>query len=254
MGHDIEVFDGVDIIEAARLIKSPDEIDCMRWSIAVAEIAAETMIAAIRPGVTEAQLWGLLNYCNLANQGDWHDGRMLASGPRTNPWLQEASGRAVEAGDLVAFDTDMIGPGGYMADLSRTVHCGPTAPTARQRELYRVAHDEVEHNLRLMRPGMTFAALREQAFDVPEEFHAQAYPALIHGVGICDEWPRVDQRFQPFPMRYDGTLEPGMVVCVESYIGAVGETDGVKLEQQVLITDDGHEQLTTFPYDERLLA
>ena len=179
---------------------------------------------------------------------------MLASGPRTNPWLQEASGRRVEDGDLVAFDTDMIGPGGYMADLSRTLHCGPTPPTARQRQLYRLAVAEVEHNLSLMRAGLSFSDLRAQAFDVPEEFHAQAYPALIHGCGMCDEYPRVDQRFVPGPMRYEGTLEAGMVVCVESYMGAAGETDGVKLEQQILITDDGYEPLTTMPWDDRLLS
>ncbi|GIS88599.1 MAG: hypothetical protein CM1200mP18_13090 [Gammaproteobacteria bacterium] len=60
--------------------------------------------------MTEAQLWGLLNYANLANNGDWHDGRMLASGPRINPWMQEATLRRVESGDLVGFDTDMVGP------------------------------------------------------------------------------------------------------------------------------------------------
>ena len=45
-----------------------------------------------------------------------------------------------------------------------------------------------------------------------------------------------------------------MVLCIESYVGAVGETDGVKLEQQVLVTDEGHEQLSTYPYDERLMS
>ena len=97
----LEVVDAVTISEAARVIKSEDEIACMQWSIAVAEHALKKMKTAIKPGVSELQLWGLINYTNFANNGDWHDGRMLASGPRINPWCQEASERRVEAGDLV---------------------------------------------------------------------------------------------------------------------------------------------------------
>ena len=110
----VEVVDGIAIAEAARVIKSSDEVACMRWALAVAELGMEKMREILRPGVTEVQLWGLLNYTNIANHGSWHDGRMLASGPRTNPWLQEASRRRVESGDLVAFDTDMMGPFGYL--------------------------------------------------------------------------------------------------------------------------------------------
>ena len=84
-----------------------------------------------------------LNYINVANDGDWHDGRMLASGPRTNPWCQEASPRRAESGDLVGVDTDMVGPSGYFADVSRTFHCGPARPTRRQKEPYRLAVEEI---------------------------------------------------------------------------------------------------------------
>ena len=98
---DLEVLDGIAISEKARLIKSEDEIECIRWSIAVAELGIEKMKEALKPGVTELQLWGLLNYTNLANHGEWHDGRMLASGPRINPWLQEATQRSIKSGDLV---------------------------------------------------------------------------------------------------------------------------------------------------------
>ena len=74
----------------------------------------------------------------------------------------------------------------------------------------------------------------------------------MHAVGMCDEYPQVKQPFrQENP--YDCTLEPGMVVCIESYMGPSGERDGVKLEQQMLITEDGYELLTTYPYEEALL-
>lgn len=249
----IETTDGVAISELARKIKSAEEIECIRWAMAVAELGAAKLKEAVRPGVSELQLWGLLNYTNLANDGDWHDGRMLASGPRINPWLQEASPRRLESGDLFGFDTDMVGPMGYFADLSRTFHCGPAKPTPRQKELYRLAVDEIAFNLDLLKPGMTYAELQQRAFDVPEAYHPQAYPCIAHGVGMCDEIPYIRPRFRG-DVVYDGVIEPGMVLCIESYMGAVGERDGVKLEQQVVVTEEGWEPISTFPYEDDLLS
>lgn len=248
----IEVTDGVMISEEARVIKSADEIECIKWAVAVAELGIAKMKEALRPGVTELQLWALLNYTNLANAGAWHDGRMLASGDRINPWLQEASDRVIQSGDLVGFDTDMIGPMGYFADISRTFHCGPAAPTKRQKQLYRFALDEIEHNLKLIKPGMSFRELQRLAYPIPEEFQENAYPCIVHGVGMCDEFPKID----PIHRRintYDGEVRVGMVLCIESYMGAVGERDGVKLEQQVLVTEEGYEMLSTYPLEANLL-
>lgn len=249
----LEVMDGLALSEMARVIKSEDELACMRWSVAVAELGIAKVKEAIRPGVTETQLFGILNYTNLCNHGEWHDGRMLASGPRTNPWLQEASQRKVESGDLVGFDTDMVGPMGYFCDISRTMHCGPAKPTKRQKELYRLAAEEIAHNRALLRPGLGLREFQKVAWPIPEEFQAQAYTCAVHGVGMCDEWPRINPTHRG-PNPYDGVLEPGMVVTVESYIGAVGERDGVKLEEQVLITEDGYEQMSTYPLEEELLG
>jgi len=252
MACGLEVIDGVTISESARVIKSADEIACMKWSIAVAEHALENMKSAIRPGVSELQLWGLINYTNLANNGDWHDGRMLASGARINPWLQEASERRVESGDLVGVDTDMIGPFGYFADISRTFHCGPDKPSKRQKQLYRLARDEVEHNMALVRPGISFRDFQQRAYPVLEAYHANAYVCILHGVGMCDEYPKVNPVFRG-PSLYDGKLEAGMVICIESYMGAAGEYNGVKIEQQLLVTEDGYELLTHYPLEASML-
>lgn len=248
-----EVIDGVRISEQARVIKSADEIECMRWAIAVAEHGIDKMQQCLRAGVSEVQLWGLLNYANLANNGDWHDGRMLASGPRINPWLQEASSRKLEAGDLVGFDTDMIGPFGYCADISRTLFCGPGQPNARQKQLYRLAYEEIQHNLTLVRPGITFNEFQSRAFVQDESFHENAYTCVVHAVGMADEYPRINPIFRG-PTPYDGVIEAGMVLCIESYVGASGEVNGVKLEEQVLVTENGYELLTQYPFEEALLS
>ena len=248
----LEVIDGVLISEPARVIKSPDEINCIRWAVAVAEHGIARLKQAIQPGVSELKLWGLLNYTNLANNGDWHEGRMLASGPRINPWLQEASPRRVESGDLVGLDTDMVGPRGYFADVSRTFLCGPAQATARQRELYRLAWEEISHNLGLICPGISLSEFQKRAYVPAEEFQQNAYPCVIHGVGMSDEYPQVKPAFRG-ENPYDGVIEKDMVICVESYMGAPGERDGVKLEQQILVTESGYELLSTFPLEAELL-
>ena len=249
----LEPIDGVLISEKARVIKSEDEIECMKWAIKVAELGIAKLKEALKPGVSELQLWGLLNYTNLANNGDWHDGRMLASGTRINPWLQEASPRKVESGDLVGFDTDMIGPFGYFADISRTFHCGPQKPSKRQKQVYRLAAAEIDHNLKLVRPGTSFAEFQKKAFQVPEEYRKNAYTCIVHAVGMCDEYPRINPAFRG-PNPYNGIIEPGMVLCIESYMGAEGETGiGVKLEQQVLVTKSGYELLSNYPLEDSLM-
>ena len=249
----LEVIDGVNIVERARLIKSPEEIECIRWSIAVAQHGIAKMREVLRPGITEQQLWGVLNYTNLANDGDWHEARMLASGLRTNPWLQEATDKKIEAGELVGFDTDMIGPFGYCADVSRTFFCGPGKPTATQKKLYQLAAAEVEHNLGLVRAGISFSDFQQQSFDTAEEYHKNAYTCLVHGVGLCDEYPQIKPKFRG-ENPYHGELEAGMVICVESFIGDERGGEGVKIEQQVLVTDDGYELLSDYPLEEDLMS
>ena len=249
----LKVCDAADVVEPARAIKSPEEVLCINHAIAVAEDGIWRMRENLRPGMTELELWSHLWQANMEAGGDWMEGRLLSSGDRTNPWLQEACSRRIRAGDLVGFDTDMVGPIGYFADISRVFHCGPGTPTAHQKELYQRAHEEIHHNIELMRPGRSFREVSETALRQPEEFRAQHYPALAHGAGMSDEWPVI---FYPEDAHYiyDGQLEPGMVMCVESYVGAVGGSEGVKLEQMVLITEQGPVLLSTFPFEDILLS
>ncbi len=76
--------------------------------------------------------------------------------------------------------------------------------------------------------------------------------AIAHGIGLCNEYPLVINE-EYFAGAYDGTLEEGMVLCVESYIGEKGGREGVKLEEQVVITATGAVKLSSFPFEERLL-
>ncbi|HYC13714.1 MAG TPA: M24 family metallopeptidase, partial [Stellaceae bacterium] len=189
-----------------------------------------------------------------AHDGEWIECRLLASGPRTNPWFQECGNRAIEAGDLVAFDTDMVGPLGYLADISRSWVCPGKKPTAEQRQLYSLAQEQVLFNMALLRPGLGFREFAEKCWAVPEEYLPNRYMMMVHGCGLADEYPSLAYARDFADWGYDGTFEANMVVSVESYIGEVGGKEGVKLEQQVLITERGAEALSSFPFEDALEA
>ncbi|MEA2782833.1 MAG: Xaa-Pro dipeptidase, partial [Rhodospirillaceae bacterium] len=178
-------------MERARAIKSAEEIACMTFSIATAEVGIARMREALRPGMTENQLWSILHQTNIAMGGEWIEARLMASGDRINPWFQESSDRMIRAGELVAFDTDMVGPFSYCADISRTFYCGPGKPTPRQRDIYKLAYEEVHHNIELAQPGMSFREFSEKAWKQPENCIASRYMLVAHGIGLCDEYPGI---------------------------------------------------------------
>jgi Xaa-Pro dipeptidase len=243
----IAIGDGQEVMEQARAIKSPDEIRAMRCAIATCEAGMAAMRGALRPSISEQELWAELHKANIARGGEWIETRLLASGPRTNPWFQECSSRVIGAGDLVAFDTDLIGPYGYCADISRTWICGYAAPSDRQQAMLGLAMEQIEHNRALLRPGLTFADFGRTAFELPGRYRANRYSVVAHGVGLSDEYPAIYYPEDAARSGYDGVFEAGMTVCLESYIGEEGGPDGIKLEQQVLITKRGAELLSSYP-------
>jgi Xaa-Pro aminopeptidase len=240
----IQLVDAQEIMEQARAVKSEEEIACLRLSVEISDIAVAAMRATLKPGLTENQFWSILHAVNIANGGEWIECRLLASGERTNPWYQESSDRRIQAGEIVAFDTDMVGPNGYMSDISRTVVCPGKRPQAEQRKLYELAREQILFNIQLLRPGTTFREFSYQSWDVPDQYKTNRYGMIIHGVGLVAEYPAI-----PFPdafddWGYDGVFDENMVVSVESYIGAEGGQQGVKIEEQVLITKGGPEVLS----------
>jgi len=249
----LAIVDGEGLLERARLIKCAEELACIRHAIDVAELGMTRMREALHPGLRENELWSILHQTNIAHGGEWIETRLLSSGPRTNPWMQECGHRPIESGELVAFDTDMIGPHGYCADISRTFFCGDGMPTLEQRRLYRHSVEQLEHNRQIFRAGRTLREVVEDEWAIPEEFSPYRY-GLAHGVGLKDEYPFLPNREDRGRLSDpDQLIEPGMVFSLESYIGAVGGSEGVKLEDQLVITDDGPELLSRFPFEDALL-
>ena len=250
----IEIVDGFEIAHMARLIKTPEEIEAIKQSVDVCQQAIHRMINASQPGMTEIAIWSLLHQTNIELGGEWIETRLLSSGPRTNPWYQEASGRLVEAGDMISLDSDLIGPHGYGADISRSWTVGERKPGSEQRRLYSLAYEQVQRNCELFVPGRSFYELADLACRMPEPYRAFEQPAIAHGSGLCNEFPLVIHTDKIRTKGHDGIFEPGMIMCVESYAGSPGGKEGVKLEQQILITEDGPEILSDMPFDDELIG
>ena len=244
----IACMDGAPLTEQARAIKSADEIELMRWTIRVCEAGMARIYEHSVPGVTEQELWAHLHFENARSGGEWLETRLLTCGPNTNPWYRECGDRACQAGEMIAFDTDMIGPYGYCADLSRSWTCGYTPMTGKQRELYEVAIRQIDHNLSLIRDGLSFAEFNDKSWRIPAHLQPYRYSLAVHGVGMADEWPVV-LLHTDFEHSAGGRFEKNMVVCVESLVAENG-TESIKLETQVLVTETSAERLDSFPWED----
>jgi Xaa-Pro aminopeptidase len=240
-------------MSAARIIKLPDEVELMRRSCGVVESALREMEQAVRPGISENELLATFWHRILALGGEHCFTRLVVSGHKTNPWLHEADGKLVEPGDLVAIDTDAIGPEGYVADFSRTFLCGERASAA-QKEAYRVAHDFVRGCAELIRPGLAFSEFVARCPALPPAYREQAYGVILHGIGVDDESPNIPLPGDPYTEMPEGEFQENMVLAVECYAGKVGARDGVKLEDEVWVSAGGPVVLSRYPYDPKLLA
>lgn len=245
----LNVLDGTRVTELARSIKSAEEIELMRWTIRVCEAGMARIAENSVPGVGERALWAHLHFENARSGGEWLETKLLTAGPNTNPWYQECSDRPIHDGEMIAFDTDMIGPYSYCADLSRSWPCGGTAMTSLQRRIYATALEQIDHNLGLLTPGLSFREFNEKSWRIPHRHLAFRYSNAVHGVGMADEWPVVPLHPDWSERTMDGTFEAGMVVCVESLVAETG-SESVKLETQVLITDTGAVRLDSFPFED----
>jgi len=197
--------------------------------------------------MTEDELWSILHKTNIENGGEWIECRILSSGERTNPWMQESSNKVIQQGEIVAFDTDMVGPYGYCADISRAFVVGNKF-NDEQKKLYSMAMEQIDFNSRLIKDGVTFQEFTEKSWVLPEEYYPNRYSVMVHGIGLCDEWPAI--RYPADGGERSGIFQKNMTITIESYIGKVGGKEGVKLEQQYLIGENGLELMSHHPLED----
>ncbi|MEL7176179.1 MAG: dimethylsulfonioproprionate lyase DddP [Pseudomonadota bacterium] len=249
-----EIMEGEEVTEKSRSIKGPDEILAMRCASHACETAVAKMEAACQPGLSEDEIWAVLHAENIKRGGEWIETRLLASGPRTNPWFQECGPRVVQNNEIVAFDTDLVGSYGICVDISRTWWVGDRAPRPDMIEAMRHGVEHIQTNMALLKPGVQFRDLTFGGHQLDPRYDALKYGCRMHGVGLCDEWPLIAYPDKFVEGAFEYHLEPGMVLCVEALVGEEGSDFMIKLEDQVLVTEDGFENLTKYPFDQRLMG
>jgi Xaa-Pro aminopeptidase len=254
-----EIMEGEEVTEKARAVKGPDEIRAMRCASHACETAVRAMEDYARThvpggGISEADIWAVMHAENIRRGGEWIETRLLTSGPRTNPWFQECGPRVVQTNEILGFDSDLVGSYGICVDISRTWWIGDAPPRPDMVEAMQIAHEHIMANMELLRPGVTIPELSARCHRLPDRFQAQKYGCMMHGVGLCDEWPLVAYPDRAVEGAFDYTLEAGMTLCVEVLLGEVGGDFSIKLEDQVLITEDGYERLTSYPFDPALMG
>ena len=255
----LTVVPGEEVTEKARSIKGPDEIKAMRCAVNACEAAMYEMERFTRENVptsevSENDIWAILHAENIRRGGEWIETRLLTSGPRTNPWFQESGPRIVQNNEIVAFDTDLVGSYGICVDISRTWWVGDQAPRPDMIDAMRHSVEHIQTNMEMLRPGVNIQDLSRNTHVLRPEFQKQKYGCLMHGVGLCDEWPLVAYPDKMVEGAFDYELEPGMTLCVEVLTSPEGGDFSIKLEEQVLITEDGYENLITYPFDPRLMG
>ncbi len=249
----VPMMDAKGPMELARAIKSDDEVALVKQSMQVCTDAITFMRQHAEPGVTENYLLSLLNQYNIEHGGEHQETRLLASGHHTNPWFTESTNKVIENGEMLVFDSDLIGPEGVFTDQTRAFVVGDQKPSNAQRILYSRAFEQLQHNMALLRPGVSFTEFGELSWKMHDIYVPNRYAEMIHGIGFGVEYPVIYYPEDHETWQYSGIFEEGMCICVESYIGPVGGDEGVKLEQPVLITDKGAVPLSNCPFEEDYL-
>lgn len=235
---EIELIPTTEVIEEFRSVKSKTEIEYSRIACDIASRAFEKICKDIRVGVTEKEIASKLSHYMVMEGADTMPyGGIVISGARTSLLHGIPSSKSIEYGDLVLMDYGCQYKG-YMSDMTRTVVVGKA--TDKQREVYRLEKKMVEDVEAILKAGVTSVEAYEASIQAIKDtkYLAYNYSGIGHGVGLFVHEP-------PF-LGSNGAykLVPNNIITVEPGIYIPG-WGGIRIEDQVLITESGYENLTT---------
>lgn len=233
-------------IDRLRWVKSAEEVAAITRAVEIADAAYLHILEVLRPGLSErAVALELEMFMREAEAERLAFDTVLASGPRSALPHGRASDRIMDVGELVTVDFGAVWQG-YCSDCTRTVALG--SADERQRHVYGVVLDAQQQGLAMIRAGVTGRDVdaRARAVIAAAGFGEAFGHSLGHGVGLeAHEGPLLSPR-------EDAVLEPGMVLTVEPGIYLPG-WGGVRIEDLVVVREDGCRILTHAPKDLRVL-
>ena len=234
----IDAQDAGKVLSRARAIKTVDEIELVRASVSLADVAWIAAKKALRPGVKECEIQSamarvLIDRCVEMTRGIC----TLRSYPY---WRTFTTERQARPGDILIIDRVHIYKG-YACDHVRSFVCGKASP--RQKDIFKRCRDRLQGAMDEIRPGNTTADVQQKLGD-PDDY-SETGLSFMHGIGLdVHEWPFASAS----SMKDPAPLKENMTLAIETY--AHDETQGVRLEHNVLVTRDGYEVLSTYPLGE----
>jgi Xaa-Pro aminopeptidase len=252
----IEWTDGMTPMMEARAIKSPDEQNALRIVGSICDALHYEMSQYLRPGLTENQVaaHGFEFLYNFPGVEDVED-VIVSSGPNAWPNWRNFSDRIIRPGELVIIDVAALTWNGFKSCVYRT-YCVGGKPTDEMKRYYDEALVWLRDSIDAVKPGVT---TRDIASKWPSAMETWGYvdedeaAANLwgHGLGLAQYDPPVISRI--WSLDHPIEIQPGMVFALETQHGKVHDF-GVRLEEMLVVNDDGHELITSFPIDEITLA
>ena len=237
-----------DLVAGLRIIKSPEEIDAIRSASNLAQGVLDELIPTLEAGITERELSAQFEYEFKKRGASSVSFDMIALfGARSSLPHGEPGSKRLEGGDIILLDFGCRREG-YCSDLTRTYVFG-SIPGAWFDEIYSVTLEAQLKSLEAVRPGASCREVDAVARDIISDGGFGAYfgHGLGHGVGIeIHEWPR-------FNKESEAILEVGMVMTIEPGI-YLPDRGGVRIEDLLVVTEEGCEVFTTTPKDLKVLA
>lgn len=252
-----EFVNGDHCVLDAQVVKNSEEIKCMRVSSQIASYAMDRAIESIDAGVRECEILAEAMYVLYSNGMEVPQCNLIVtSGDGTAPLRRFASDRKINWGELVFLDLGGCF-NGYFSDFTRTVIFGE--PNEGQKKIYKAVYQMMVEIKRTMRPGVTNTEVNEAARKVVVDsgFKGHDYLGLLgHSIGVTGLTYPIVGEIAAIGSENVTELKPGMIFSMEPgiFIPDTPGGGGVRLEDTILVTEDGNEVFTNFPYDENLLS
>lgn len=252
-----EFVNGDHCVLDAQVIKNSEEIKCMRISSQLATFAMDRAIKKIDAGVRECEIMAEAMYSLYSNGMEVPQCNLIVtSGDGTAPLRRFASDKKIDWGELVFLDLGGCF-NGYFSDFTRTVIFGK--PNDQQKKIYKAVYGMLMEIHKMMKPGKTSVEVNEAARKVVIDsgFKGHDYLGLLgHSIGVTGLTYPIVGEIAATGSENVTELKPGMIFSMEPGIFIPGTPGGggVRLEDTILITEDGNEVLTKIPFDEALLS
>lgn len=231
----IDAHDGASVLAMARAVKTEDEIELIRASVALADAAFDEAKRMLRPGVRECDIQAAM--CKILIERGAEMVRGVCTARSYPYWRTFTTDRQVRDGDIFIIDRVHLYKG-YACDHVRSFTCGKAS--VKQKDLFKRCNERLQATLDQVKPGNTTADVQAGLRD-PDDY-SETTLHFGHGIGLdTHEWPYVTTS----STKESAVLEKNMTMAFETY--AHDGFQGVRLEQNVLITDNGYTILSTYP-------